>query len=191
MKKILMLIIILPAIALAQNYRIDWYVFGSGGGHTQSGNYQLDGTIGQPIIGQSFSPNYIMQAGFWVGSPALGPNCDYIVGDINNSGGFNGVDVVFAVSYFKGGTMPPYACECTPGHTWFVAGDVNASCNFNGVDVTYAVSYFKGGPGPHPCVDCPPGGLLAPPLPGTDPTLSIRPTATPISISKPRAGGAD
>jgi hypothetical protein len=87
---------------------------------------------------------------------SVGPNCNYIIGDVNSSGGFNGVDVVFAVSYFKGGGAPQYTCECTSGHSWYVAGDVNASCNFNGVDVTYMVSYFKGGSLPHPCPDCPP-----------------------------------
>jgi hypothetical protein len=85
-----------------------------------------------------------------------GGGCSYVIGDVNNSGGFNGVDVVFAVSYFKGGVAPAYSCECGTHGIWFVAGDVNASCNFNGVDVTYMVSYFKGGPAPHPCPDCPP-----------------------------------
>ena len=82
--------------------------------------------------------------------------CQYVVGDANGNNAFNGLDVVYSVSYFKGGPQPPYTCECTPGHTWFVAGDVNASCNFNGLDVSYMVSYFKGGPAPHPCADCPP-----------------------------------
>jgi hypothetical protein len=86
----------------------------------------------------------------------MAPSCQYVVGSINGDGTFNGLDVVYAVSYLKGGNAPPYSCECTPSHSWFVAGDVNASCNFNGVDVTYMVSYFKGGPGPHPCADCPP-----------------------------------
>ena len=75
---------------------------------------------------------------------------------MNNSGMFNGLDVTYSVAYFKGGSPPPYECECPPHGTWFVAGDVNASCSFNGLDVTYAVSYFKGGPPPQPCPDCPP-----------------------------------
>jgi hypothetical protein len=79
----------------------------------------------------------------------------YVVGDVNNNGTFNGVDVVYAVSYFKGGLPPPYGVLC--GSTvWFVAGDVNGSCDFNGVDVTYMVSYFKGGAFPQPCPICPP-----------------------------------
>ncbi len=100
-----------------------------------------------------------------------GPNCDYAVGDANGNGSFNGLDVVYSVSYFKGGPVPPYSCECTAGQIWYVAGDVNNSCNFNGLDVSYMVSYFKGGPSPHPCPDCPPArvdGLKAKSLPKFD-----------------------
>jgi hypothetical protein len=84
--------------------------------------------------------------------------CVYTVGDINNSGNLNGLDVTYAVVYFKGGPPPPYECECTPGNTWHVGGDVNNSCAFNGLDVTYLVNYFKGGNTPTPCADCPPAG---------------------------------
>ncbi|UCC79271.1 MAG: hypothetical protein JSW64_13495, partial [Candidatus Zixiibacteriota bacterium] len=46
-----------------------------------------------------------------------GPECDYVVGDANNSGGYNGLDITYSVNYFKGGPAPPYSCECTPGNT--------------------------------------------------------------------------
>jgi hypothetical protein len=78
------------------------------------------------------------------------------VGDANNSHTFTGLDVTYSVRYFKGGPPPPYSCECTPGHTWYVAGDVNGSCTFSGLDITYMVRYFKGGAAPFPCADCPP-----------------------------------
>jgi hypothetical protein len=91
-----------------------------------------------------------------------GGGCVYVTGDVNNNGFFNGVDLVYAVAYFKGGPVPPYSCECTPGNSWFVSGDVNGSCNFNGTDITYAVSYFKGGPLPIPCSNCPPRLIMAP-----------------------------
>ena len=87
---------------------------------------------------------------------AFQSDCDYIAGDVNNSGDFNGLDVTYSVSYFKGGTAPPYQCECTFGNVWFVAGDVNGNCSFNGLDVTYMVAYLKGGPGLLFCADCPP-----------------------------------
>ncbi|UCE66489.1 MAG: carboxypeptidase regulatory-like domain-containing protein, partial [Candidatus Zixiibacteriota bacterium] len=76
--------------------------------------------------------------------------CVYIVGDVNSSGAFNGLDVTFGVNFFKGGAEPLYSCECTPGNIWYVAGDVNNSCNYNGLDITYGVAYFKGGPDPMP-----------------------------------------
>ncbi len=90
--------------------------------------------------------------------PVFDSPCIYQVGDVNGGGVFNGLDVTFSVSYFKGGIAPFYSCECPPGsgHNWHVAGDVNATCSFNGLDVTYMVSYFKGGPSPSPCPDCPP-----------------------------------
>ncbi len=90
--------------------------------------------------------------------PVIQSACAYRTGDANGSGTFNGLDVTFSVSYFKGGIPPPYSCECPPesGQSWYVAGDVNATCSFNGLDVTYMVAFFKGGPSPSPCPDCPP-----------------------------------
>ncbi len=158
--------------ATAQNYSIDRSVIASGGGNTQSSLYQLDGTIGQPIVGQSSSSNYRLEAGFWVGAGAVIGGCEYVVGDANNSHNLNGLDVTYGVSYFKGGPPPPFTCDCPPHGTWYVAGDVNGSCTYNGLDITYAVSYFKGGPLPQPCPDCPPAGMFTPPgrpIPAVEP----------------------
>ncbi len=81
----------------------------------------------------------------------------YVVGDINGSGNFNGLDVSYAVSFFKGGPPPMDFVPCLPGEPWwYVSGDVNGSCNFNGLDVTYMVTYLKGGPTLIPCPQCPP-----------------------------------
>ncbi len=82
--------------------------------------------------------------------------CHYVIGDLNDNGVLNGLDVVFGVSYLKGGDPPGYDCQCTANDFWYVAGDVNNSCSFNGLDITYLVSYFKGGPAPRPCASCPP-----------------------------------
>ncbi len=88
--------------------------------------------------------------------PPVGPNCQYVPGDINGNGAANGLDVTYGVNYFKGGSEPPYSCECTTNNTWFVAADVNGSCAFNGLDITYLVQYYRGGPGLLYCADCPP-----------------------------------
>ena len=94
--------------------------------------------------------------------------CTYTAGDINGNNTFNGLDVTFAVSYFKGGPAPTFMCDCPPHGVWYAAGDVNASCTLNGLDVTYAVAYLKGqGPAPVACPDCPPvGALLSQPVRG-------------------------
>ena len=91
-----------------------------------------------------------------LGSSGGSGGCTYVPGDINGSGTTNGIDVTYGVSYFKGGTPPPYSCECTPGNTWYVAGDVNANCVFNGIDITYMVTFFKGGAALQYCPSCPP-----------------------------------
>jgi hypothetical protein len=61
-------------------------------------------------------------------------------GDANNSGIVNGIDVVFMVSYLRGGPPIPEPSE---------RGDANGDCTVNGLDVVYMVNYLKGqGPGP-------------------------------------------
>ena len=81
---------------------------------------------------------------------------DYVVGDVNGNGDYNGMDITYGVNFFKGGPPPAYECECTPGNIWFIAGDANGSCSYNGLDITYGMAYFKGGSAPLPCGDCPP-----------------------------------
>jgi len=93
---------------------------------------------------------------------SLGPppdtlGCVYVVGDVNGSETYNGLDITYGVSFFKGsGLAPVYECECTPGNIWYVSGDVNNSCTYNGLEITYGAAFFKGGPAPVPCQDCPP-----------------------------------
>ena len=158
--KTLTLFLILPSLASAQNYSIDWYVIASGGGHAESENYQADGTIGQPVVGQSSSENYSMEGGFWVGGGGS-PCGDYAVGDYNGSGSFNVADIISAFSKLKTGA-PDAAllCECPAGNDpWAVAMDVNNSCGFNVADIISAFSKLKtGSPELVPCELCPPGG---------------------------------
>ncbi|UCC79311.1 MAG: right-handed parallel beta-helix repeat-containing protein [Candidatus Zixiibacteriota bacterium] len=89
---------------------------------------------------------YFHQAGY----------CEYVIGDVNGSDNYNGLDITYGVAYLKGGSPPLYECNCPPYGVWFVSGDVNGSCSLNGLDITYGVAYFKGGPDPIPCPDCPP-----------------------------------
>ena len=85
--------------------------------------------------------------------------CQYVPGDANGNGVFNGLDVGFSVNYLKGlGPMPPIACECSPHGTILAAADANGNCAYNGLDVTFSVNFLKGvGPQPLGCAECPPG----------------------------------
>ena len=83
-------------------------------------------------------------------------DCAYVLGDVNNSSSYNGLDITYGVAYFKGGDPPLYECECTPGETWYVSGDVNGDCVYNGLDIGYGLNYLKGGPALIPCGACPP-----------------------------------
>ncbi len=85
--------------------------------------------------------------------------CEYVLGDVNGSDSYNGLDITFGVAFFKGGSDPicPFgSCPIPPCDIFFYCGDVNGSCSYNGLDITYGVAYFKGGPDPIPCADCPP-----------------------------------
>ncbi len=93
--------------------------------------------------------------------------CDYVVGDVNGSDSYNGLDITYGVAFFKGGN-DPLCAECAPCAGWWYCGDVNGSCSYNGLDITYGVAYFKGGAGPIPCADCPPIGGPASSLKGNN-----------------------
>lgn len=85
--------------------------------------------------------------------------CDYVVGDVNGSDSYNGLDITYGVNYLKGGSNPmcPFgSCPISPCDAFFYCGDVNGSCSYNGLDITYGVNYLKGGDTPTPCPDCPP-----------------------------------
>jgi hypothetical protein len=61
---------------------------------------------------------------------------DYVLGDVNDNGIFNGLDIIYLVGYFKGRNPPP---------VHIMAADGNGDCYINGLDVIYMVDYFKGG----------------------------------------------
>ncbi len=144
--QLIILMVIMAPLSLAQTYRIDWYVIGSGGGPCQSADYQVDGTIGQPIVGKAASTIFQAYAGFWVEPVTGGEPCEYLIGDINGDNQRLGGDITYGVRYFKGtGTPPRDSCYMDSTQTYlYVAGDCNGDCRFLGSDITRLVQYFKG-----------------------------------------------
>jgi hypothetical protein len=102
--------------------------------------------------------------------------CQYIPGDFNGVGGFNGIDVGALVNYFKDWPVPEPTVRCpTCGslglNMHLPAGDVNGTCRVDGIDVGYMVNHFKFGDTAFPtlyCPQCPPAGMN-PPAPAVEP----------------------
>ena len=82
--------------------------------------------------------------------------CEFIIGDVNGSDSYNGLDITYGVAYLKGGN-PPECIECGWCPAWHYCGDVNGSCSYNGLDITYGVAFFKGGDPPIYECECTPG----------------------------------
>jgi len=60
-----------------------------------------------------------------------------ITGDVNGSGGIDGLDLIFLVNYLKGQVSIEGA---------FSNADLNGRCGVNGLDVAYLKTYLNGGP---------------------------------------------
>src|SRR5437870_6981788 len=62
----LLLLLLLPASSLAQNYSMDWFTVDGGGGTSTGGVYAVSGTIGQPDAGGAMTGgSYSVDGGFW------------------------------------------------------------------------------------------------------------------------------
>jgi len=165
---ILMTAIFIPLLARGQTYQTDWHVIASGGGHSESADYGIDGTIGQAIVGISTSANYRVEAGFWVGAMPGGPRqFAYLAGDANMfneivnpgnplSGPWRvGGDVTFLVNYFVigSGNQPclmynsdaPEVGGINEGY-FYASGDATGDCQALGGDVSRLVQFFGGNP---------------------------------------------
>ena len=166
---IISILLFTVSVVTAQNYQIDWYVIASGGGHTESGTYSVDGTIGQPIVGRSSSENYTVEAGFWVGLPS-GGDCVYLPGDCNhNDIALELGDVMGMIAMYRGSVDPYYICDCgvdPPGAEFAATADPNGNCiPFELGDVVTEIAAYRGSVTASGCEDCPGSGRL---LPGDD-----------------------
>ena len=66
MKKLVLLLSLMPAIGFAQQYSIDWFKVAGGGGTSTGGTYTVSGTIGQPDAGGPMTGgSYSLTGGFW------------------------------------------------------------------------------------------------------------------------------
>ncbi len=181
--KAIVIILLATSAASAQSYQIDWHVIASGGGHAESADHQADGTIGQPIVGQSSSENYTVDAGYWVGLPS-GGDCVYTPGDSDEDGSARQLtDVVKMIAYYRGYDQPGYVCFCTEANPEYKpSADADGNCtSFELTDVVKSIAAYRG---PEPlagCVDCPGQGRL---LPGVGDQPLVMPSLKARAIKK-------
>ena len=124
------LILALPPPAFAQDFAIDWYTVDGGGGFSAGGDFELEGTAGQPDAGILTGGNFELSGGFWAGAV---PQCACL-GDMNSDGDRNGADI----SAFVGCVIGGGACLCA---------DVNGMNGVTLADVTVFVADLLMGTG--------------------------------------------
>lgn len=120
--------------------QINWDVIASGGGPMSSASFILNGTLGQVVAGESSSPNFALNAGFWQNFGS-----EFLCGDVNSSGAFDIADVVFLINFiFASGTAP------NP----IESADVNCTSSVEISDVVYMINYIFAA-GTALCANCP------------------------------------
>ncbi len=100
-----------------------WNTIDGGGGFSSGGDFELEGTIGQPDAGILTGGDFELSGGFWAGAV---PQCACL-GDMNADGDRNGADI----SAFVGCVIQGGACLCA---------DVNGMNGVTLADVTVFVS---------------------------------------------------
>jgi hypothetical protein len=93
------------AVLAADEFEISWFTIDGGGGKSTGGQFELQGTIGQPDAGKLTGGNFELTGGFWF---ALEP------GDCNSDGGVNSSDFSAFDTCMTGpnGGSLPNNCKC-------------------------------------------------------------------------------
>ena len=69
----MMLMVTAAALTAPLGYNLSWWTVDGGGGTSQGGGYNLNGTIGQPDAGVLIGGNYILAGGFWSEAAPIPP----------------------------------------------------------------------------------------------------------------------
>ena len=125
-----------------------WETMNSGGAPASSADYQLDGSLGQSVIGLTVGSNQEHGIGFWYGVEFC--DCKDFC-NLDLVGSINPIDVVIIVKYvYKGEDLRQRIPTCPANN-----GDWNCDGAVNPVDVVHYVNYvYKGMIGKPPCDPC-------------------------------------
>ncbi len=141
----LWLIFLLFAVAPgASAWELKRQALTSGGLQGASYSFRLKGTAAEAVPGGGEASGFSLNSGFWYNNGVY-QACVCGVGDVNENGQINILDIVFLVDFkFKNGPAPtPYEI-CN--------GDTDCNCLVNILDIIVLINYkFKAGPPPCEC----------------------------------------
>ena len=128
-----------PATATAQSFSLDWYTIDGGGGKSSGGTFELNGTIGQPDAGAVMTGGgFELTGGFGIAQI----NLQIILGDANDDGVFNNLDIAAFVLAL---TNPVAYQAMFPDVDPDVVLDMNGDEVFDNLDIASFVAALTGG----------------------------------------------
>jgi hypothetical protein len=137
----LILLTILAAAALADDYDLDWWTIDGGGDvFSTGGEFELSATIGQPDANTTVMTGgaYELAGGFWPGMIAGTP---FDLGDLNCDGSVNAFDIdpfVLALTDPAGYAAAWPDCD-------IMLADINGDGEVNAFDIDPFVELLTGG----------------------------------------------
>ncbi len=90
----------LATLAPGQDYQIDWHTIDGGGGFSAGGDFELEGTIGQPDAGVMTGGDFELTGGFWPGASVSEPQPESCEGDANGDGAVDPLDSGYVLARF-------------------------------------------------------------------------------------------
>ena len=95
----------------ADGMSIDWHTIDGGGGYSAGGDFELEGTIGQPDAGDMSGGDFALHGGFWQPVAAGDPGCGDCPTDVDGSGDTGAFDLANLLGA-RGRCSLGDPCEC-------------------------------------------------------------------------------
>ena len=130
------MILALAPSAFAQDFAINWYTIDGGGGFSTGGDFELEGTIGQPDAGPTAGAmtggDFELTGGFWVVAATSDPCAAFLCGDANCDAAFDGADID---AFFVALGDPPAWDATYPDCDRVCVADINGDNTVDGADI--------------------------------------------------------
>jgi hypothetical protein len=103
--------LLFPGLLCGQDFSLDWFSVGSGGGSSSGGGFELSGSAGEPAAIAMSGGGFEMSGGFWSGLTALDTSAGPVTLNLTLSGGlavlsWADIGVVFILEEAPAGPYP-------------------------------------------------------------------------------------